>query len=178
MLCRLWPARFGWIPRAGRYCGIYLSAWPWQWCLFQLLVSWKLRPCTPRCEFFGSCAVMITAPFFCYVPIWGNGPALWRLHRKLCSMPSFFLLHLSTMLTTEAMIITSVATIFFCISFYPFHNTWRDGILVASVFLHFIVHVPFCVIRSHCRWWQLLFIAYSITYCVAGITSSLLYRTS
>ena len=73
---RLWLARFGWILQAVRYCGIYLSAWPCQWCLFHFLLwhgNWDRVHCGVDglwiiiCNFFGSCAVMITVSFFYYV---------------------------------------------------------------------------------------------------------------
>jgi len=109
--------------------------------------------------------------------IWGNGPALWRLHRK-CFMQwpwSIFqqinlclVLHLFTMLTTEAVIITNVDTIF-GISFHLLHETWGNGRLVAFVLLHFLVPVLFCVVWSHQS--QLLFVACSVTFYVARVSS-------
>jgi hypothetical protein len=74
------------------------------------------------------------------------------------------------MLTAEAMIITN-ADIIFGISFYLLHDTWGNDRLVASVLLHFVVPVLFCVVWSHR--WQRLFVVYLVTYYVAGISSPL-----
>jgi hypothetical protein len=63
---------------------------------------------------------------------------------------------------------STIGTVF-AISFCLSRDSWGNGQLVASVFLHSFLPVLFCLVWTH--QWEILLIVYFITYYAAGICS-------